>query len=1062
MPSNYGRGGGAKKSDGKIADKFRDACPPHKIKDLDNLVKQCKGDETKIQAKITEWWDEPQVEEPQWESVGKANKKAPEKKTYGGDRGGDRDRDRGGDRGERRNDRDRGGVSGGRRGDRSSYGGGRDGPRRDGRGGRGGGARYGDRDRNRVGGDRGSQQRAPAPAPASASAPAPAPKRDGGIPTPVTNVPVPKGAWGQGAQSFAAAAASKQPPPAPATASVPPPAAQAPSPVSEPNQLPLEETLPVIEPEEEGPVDLGGPAVNMISAEDPTPSGLPSSAAPLAPTPIAVTGNVWGSKGGAHLILAERHPISVAPAAAIAPEQELFEEFEEPEPAEPEVVLEEPEPMPMPMPVEEEPMHMEPEPEPETPVEPDSSFGVSTLDSVLPPSVNGANINASGWEPILDQPAESSQHQPPQQQQSVDVISHPSPVGALSVGTAPSMPEPEPMALPEPMSLPEPIASTPPAVQVAVAPVAATTSGVKPSSVLNMGHWETGDGDDEALDFGFGSFAPENDVEVTTATDAVSSSSANVSSAAPSTSQVPPPPPSTTESTHLPSATTAPATLAHGASPARPPPGLSMPPMPANAMLVHELENKLENTTLGGPKVVDTSPAVVSEKTTTTSASTQSSSSQPQSFNAVNELAGQMVNPPGMSQYGGMGMYNIHAPPGVPNGLGGMPPGQFPLGGATNQQPPQPSAQQNDARSQLNQGTQQQQQQQQVPYGMQPTPSTTAATTNSAAAAPSNDTAGGAPGAPGNNNNANAGGGMPPGMPSMQYPNPAYMYAGQFSQMGHPAYGMQYGHAGYGQQPFAPPQGGHQFGYANQGLMAGQGVSGGGYGAPAHQTHQSHYEEQARGGPGGGPRGGGGGGGGNMRDNHQGGGGGGGAGGYQKGGRGGYRSNRNHHQNNHSSGGGYGNNYQANPNLGAYGVSGPYNMGYGHGVSGYGNPVNGPSGMDPYGMQAQQQQQQQQQQSGYGGVGGGGFSHQESDHKKSSGGGPHHHSGHGSAAAGSHGHHQQAAGGFQQQSHLHQQPLGLQGTSTADSGTGVAGGGASGGWPGSRQQHWGGNWQQEN
>ena len=29
---------------------FRGACPPHKVKDLDALVKLCKGDEVKIQA----------------------------------------------------------------------------------------------------------------------------------------------------------------------------------------------------------------------------------------------------------------------------------------------------------------------------------------------------------------------------------------------------------------------------------------------------------------------------------------------------------------------------------------------------------------------------------------------------------------------------------------------------------------------------------------------------------------------------------------------------------------------------------------------------------------------------------------------------------------------------------------------------------------------------------------------------------------------------------------------------------------------------------------------------
>lgn len=844
-----------------LHEQFRDACPPHKVKDLDALVKQCKGDEVKIQAKITEWWEEPQVEEPQWEAVGKVNKKSPvpEKKEKVGDRGGDRG-------GLRSDGRGRGGLSGGgRRDERPSGGGGRDGTRKDGRGaGRGGGGgRNGDRDRSR-GGEGASSSPTPTPAPK--------PKEEPGIPTPVTNVQGPKGAWG-GGQSFAAAAAASsvlKPPPATPTVQA--------APVSQVSAAPKEQA-PIMEPEEEVPVDLGRPAVNMISPADPMPSGLLTPAAPFSP-PAKTTGNVWGTKGGAHLIQAEKKPI---PAPA-------------PLPLSPEVV---------------EPDHIEPEPE----LEKDSSFAVS-LDGVLPPSVNGANINASGWEPIVETDSMSQQQ-----------MSQPSPVRAISVDAASSMPEPEPVLLPKPTA----------SVSLPVAPAPAS-GGIKSNSVLNMGHWETGDGDDD-LDFGFGSFgAPENDTDATVTEKSKGSSSANASSAA----------------------------NAPHASPARPPPGLSMPPMPAGAMLVHELENKLEAAALA-PKVDSNNG---SDHAT-------SQPSQPQLF----------MNPPGMSQYGGMGMYNI-PPPGMHSGLASMPPpGQFPLDTGVNQQ--QVNIQLNNSRpgnppSQLNQAGQQPQQGQ---YGMQQTSS---ASNNSGA--PSSD----APnaGAPG----------MPPGMPSMQYPNPAYMYAagavpGQFNQMGHPAYGMQAAAYGYGQQ-FAP-QGGHQYGGYNQGLMG----QGGGYGAP------QHYDDQR-----GGPRGGAGG---NMRDDNQG-------GGYNKGGgRGGYRGNRSHHQNSHQAG--YGNNYPANPNLGGYGA-GPYNMAYG----GYGNP-GGPSGMDPYAMQQHQQ----------GGGGYGGFPHQDNDHKKS---------------LGPHGGNQQA-GGFQQQSHLHQQQLGLQGTST-DAG---AGGGASGGWPGPRQQNWGsGDWQQEN
>ena len=213
-----------------------------------------------------------------------------------------------------------------------------------------------------------------------------------------------------------------------------------------------------MEPENEVPVDLGGPSVNMLALEDPTPSGLTSPAAALSPPPVA-TGNVWGTKGGAHLIQAAKKPVPApTPEAVVEPELE------------PEAVPEEPEP--------ELPVVEEPETELEQTLVKESSFNVS-LDNVLPRSVNGANINASGWEPVLDTTDSTSQQQ-----------LEPSPVGPISAD--PIMPEPEP----EPISLPKPSA-------VAVAPAApGPAGGVKPSSVLNMGHWETGEDDD--LDFGFG------------------------------------------------------------------------------------------------------------------------------------------------------------------------------------------------------------------------------------------------------------------------------------------------------------------------------------------------------------------------------------------------------------------------------------------------------------------------------------------------------------------------------------------------------------------------------
>ena len=871
-------------------------------------MKQYKGDEAKIQARITEWWEEPAIVEPQWENVGKANKpketsttttsnitsnssiiKSSKPAAVGG--AGERS-DRGAARGEGRGrDSGRGGGF-----DRNSRGGGRgDGPRKDfGRGtGRGGGmsGRNGDRDRSRGGASSSAASTVTQTTSSSSTVDAnearelaekvlkmanmECPSPSSGIPTPVSNVSAPKGVWGTG-QSFASVAASTsapkpKPPPVTVAPSAPAHVVQLPAPTNNANAS-------VIEPEEEVPIDLGGPMPSGILSS----SSASASSAPSANKP---TGNVWGSKGGAHLIQAEKKPIPAPPRP--------------PPPAQ----------IPLAEPDEQEP-EFSPEPEKQ-----DSNF--ISLGSVLPPSMNGSNVNASGWDSVEKQ----------QQQQSFV----PSPVHAIPTQ---SIPVQEPVVLPTCQQ---------------AAPAAAPT---KPNSVLNMGHWETGDGDDE-LDFGFGSY--DNDTEETT----MSHSSANASSAP---------------------------SVPH-ASPSRPPPGLSMPPMPAGAMLVHELENKLEAAVLA-PKNNDNN----NNSGSSDQVNTQASSSQPQLF----------MNPPGMPQYGGMGMYGI-PPPGMHNGLlSSMPPAQFgqlPLDSGLNQLN---NSRPGNSPSQLNQAGQPLTQQGQ--YGM---PSTTSASTNTGAPS-SVDTPNGVGGAPG---------GMPPGMPpTMQgYPSPAYMYAsggvpGQFNQMGHPAYGMQAAPYGYGQQ-FAP-QG--QYGGYSQGLMG----QGGGYGAP------QHYDDQR-----GGPRGG------NMRDEHQG-------GGYNKrdGGRGGYRGNRNQHQNNHPTG--YGNNYgPANSNLGYGGM--PQYGGYGHG-GGYGNP-GGPAGMDPYAMQ----QQQQQGGGGYGG--GGGFNHQDNDHSKKSLGGVSNH---------------QQAGGFQshlhpQQSHLHQQQSGLHAGSSNDVG-GVGQVSGSGGWPGARQQQWSGDWQQDN
>mmetsp|Transcript_12501 Transcript_12501/g.24376 ORF Transcript_12501/g.24376 Transcript_12501/m.24376 type:complete len:895 (+) Transcript_12501:167-2851(+) len=848
MSPNYNGGrGGSKKQDGKITDKFRGACPPHKVKDLDALVKEYKGDEEKIQAKISEWWEEPQIAEPEWEAVDrKGAKKVADKKSGGF-----------------KSDRGSAGGSGssGRKNDRISAfrDGGRGMSRGDARGGRGGN-RYGDRDKDRSGGKFGGGiiQRG-GTVQVAASAPAVPPKSDRGVPAPVTNVPAPKGAWGQ---SFAAAAAAAAAP------NVPVPA---PAPEPTPEMPPALDT-------EEPTVDLGGP-VSVISPEDPTPSGLPPQPK-LTPTPLAqsVSGNVWATRGSAHLIQAEKAKPIPPPAAPLPVIQQA-----EPEPEhelEPEHEVEEPELQYEEVRITEEPLPVEvvedslPEPEPEPELEPESepdqlvvedslnTVGV-TLDSVLSPSVNGANINASGWEPLEPTP-----------QPSVEIPQR-SPVGGMSVGTATSIPEP--ISVDEPVSMPEPISASAPAAPVG-APV-----GIKPSSVLNMGHWETGDADDE-LDFGFGSFGPENDNEA---------ADANVSA-----------PTSTTENAPLPAA---PAAATHP-SPARPPPGLSMPPMPANAMLVHELENKLEGTSLG-PKPEDSSAKTLPEKKDL--GVPNQASIQPQVFTSGNDFGIQ----PGMPQYGGygMGIYNYGATsmaPGASNAFGSMPAGQFPLGGAVNQQQPksQPTGISSQPQGVTRASPQPLTQQPQGPYTMQNPPGSTTSDGTSSNDGP----------------NASS---MPPGMPGMQYPNPAFMY-GQYNQMGHPAYaGLQYG---YGQGQQYGVQGG--FGYHQV-----MGHQGGGYGGgPGPYEDQGPHSHNSS----------------HMRDSHQG---------------GGYRG-RNHHQNK------YGNNYQSQGGYGGYQSQG----GYGGGP--YAGGGYGPSGMDHYGMQ--------QQGGGYGS--GGGFSHNDNnDHNKGKNKGPH-------------------------------------------------------------------------
>lgn len=96
----------------------------------------------------------------------------------------------------------------------------------------------------------------------------------------------------------------------------------------------------------------------------------------------------------------------------------------------------------------------------------------------------------------------------------------------------------------------EPVAVVSKAIE-APPPVAWEEPSRKPTVSVNMGRWEMNDTADQ--EFEFGSFQEDFPEETPAAVE-----------------------------------------------PARPPPGLSMPPMPSNAVLVHELENKLDQVTIGG------------------------------------------------------------------------------------------------------------------------------------------------------------------------------------------------------------------------------------------------------------------------------------------------------------------------------------------------------------------------------------------------------------------------------------------------------------------------------
>lgn len=503
-------------------------CPTHKHKDLDALLRKCKGDRTKIDEQIQQWWDEPvssSASQEVWEDVNRRNKKsndnkdsntASNKKNSAATKHENGATAAGGGRG----------YSRGRSGERS---GGRGGLARGMGGGRGAGP-----DGRKSNRGRGETTKSPPAASVAAEKKQAVVTTSSSSSAPIVSQPpvIPQtarplqGAWG--ARAAAAAAPLVQAP--------------APEPVVEEPVVMVQESVQ----QEDTPLE----PLYTKEEEDPTPAGIlgPTSTPTPKPAPTPSGGNVWATKGSAHLIQAEKKPPVVV--------EKKVKKVEEP--------------------IISMSAHISP--------------AVSFDNSGLAPSVSGSNVNATGWNPTHDVVESSSLMES-------------------------SSPMKEPVAAPEPAPA-----------------VVETTTSMKPTSVLNMGHWETGEGEENAShDFGFGSFGQENDIASVDETG--SSEPINVSSTV---------------------------------SPARPPPGLGigMPPMPEKIVHVHELENNLKNTTLapkeeGATKKVETLP---------------------DNFNSNNVQANHtghhdgFANHYGMSNYGQYPMYNYSAQMGVPGNM--VPPQQ--------------------------------------------------------------------------------------------------------------------------------------------------------------------------------------------------------------------------------------------------------------------------------------------------------------------------------------------------------------------------------------------------
>lgn len=734
-----------------------------------------------------------------------------------------------------------------------------------------------------------------------------------GVPTPVTNVAPPKGAWGHNSSSFVGSSTQAQ----------------------EKAVLPAPEVL----------ADVGS-----VTPSDPTPAGLmdtkptkpiepildegfaplPSSR-PVAPAPAPPAGNVWATKGSAHLIQQEavkQKPPAPRPKrdAANIRNSQNSKPHQPQSHHEQEIISETTalsasvttDPV-----VTQEASEIISTNDSQTPIAPSiptpSDALDAALESLLPASVNGANVNATGWSPRAE-PEASATTQIPE----------------MPIGLDPAVPEStiesEKDVLLEDIVNPSVDLSIP--ISEVDTPVPPPVAQLPTSTVL-LGAWDVSGGDDAGLDFGFGSFGNENDVA--SVEESHQEKASNVTDISASASAA-----------------------ATAMSPARPPPGLSiggMPPMPANAVTVHELEGKLEGVSLGvsSSQAEDSSkdvssaplssgngvaPSLTEKSNVSNDLTDATQTSQPQQPPLVSGGHPDSANPMLANQtYGaayGMGIYNNYGGANVGNGFMGIHAPNPVLGGVLPQQQKLPqqgtntSQQQGNSQSGIPQHLHQGQQPQGGIYG----------------APASNGNVGGSEGPASGAADAPSPAGIPPGMPGAMPYNPALFYGQQYYQMGQPHGGVGYGH-GYGQ--FGA---GVQSGFGYQQVMG----SNGGYGQPyddAPQHHGSHNNHHSN----------------NSHQNYQ-------KNNHGGSGSGGYRGRNNHHNNSHH--GSHNNQYQNqyNPQHGGYGAQ-PYNMGYG--VDQFGNRGGYvPGNMDPYAMQ--------QNNAGYqsgGGHSSGGFSQEDSDHQLS-------------------------------------------------------------------------------